>query len=69
MNPDNNDQDKVIEELQQIKSLLQDILIILGKSAGLKMSKVREMLGVANKRVSSIWQHLEVKNEDDKDLQ
>jgi len=59
-----SDQDKVVEELQEIKSLLQDILIIQGARAGLKKSKIREMLGVANSRVTSVWQHLDFKNQE-----
>lgn len=59
MSTENNNQDIIVEELQEIKGLLQDILLIQGARAGLTKAKVREMLGVASSRVSSVWQHLD----------
>lgn len=56
-------EERSLEELQGIKSLLQDLVIIQGAQAGLTKSQVREMLGVASTRVSSVWQNLNVKQQ------
>lgn len=55
---------RILEELLQIKSLLQNILIIQGAQAGMKKEEVRKMVGLASKRVSSVWQNLNIKQQD-----
>lgn len=47
--------DPVVDTLNSILSVLQDLLIIQAKQAGMKKAQVRNMLGVANDRVSETW--------------
>lgn len=47
--------DHVVNEVGEIKSLLQSILIIQGCLAGLKGDQVRELAAVSQQRVSNIW--------------
>ncbi len=54
--------ENIDQELSEIKSLLQSILIIQGSSAGLTRDQVRELAGVSTKRVSDIWSDLKKKN-------
>jgi hypothetical protein len=44
--------------LTRILSVLQDLLIIEAANAGLGKAQVREVVGVADARVSRIWRHL-----------
>jgi hypothetical protein len=60
MSANNSEQDNILEELQEIKSLLQDLVIIEGAKAGLTKSRVRKMLKIASDRVSSVWQYLDI---------
>ena len=43
------------QNLKDIKSLLQTLIIIQGGSAGLNRDQVRELAGVNTQRVSKIW--------------
>ena len=47
--------ESISNELGEIKSLLQSILIIQGCLAGLKGEQVRELTAVSKQRVSDIW--------------
>lgn len=46
---------KLVHEIEEVKSLLQSLLIIEGRLAGLNRDQVRELAGVSTKRVSLIW--------------
>lgn len=56
--------DRIVRELAEIKSLLQALLILAGARSGLNRDQVREITGVATKRVSDIWGN--IKNKDEK---
>ena len=50
--------DPIVQQLEEIKGLLQTLLIIQGARAGLTRDQVRELAGVATQRVSDIWGYL-----------
>jgi hypothetical protein len=50
-------------ELAEIKSLLQSLLIIEGARAGLSRDQVRSLTGVQTKRVSEIWSDIKTKKD------
>jgi hypothetical protein len=65
--PQPNDQpDLVVQQLTEIKSLLQSLLIIEGARGGLTRDQVRILTSVSTQRVSDIWANL--KNKDDKNI-
>jgi len=47
--------ESIDQDLKDIKSLLQSLIIIQGGSAGLNRDQVRELAGVNTQRVSKIW--------------
>ena len=53
-------EEALLKELEQIKSLLQDTLIIQGALAGMKKGEVRKMVGLSSARVSAIWKELNI---------
>jgi len=53
--------DPTVRELREIKSLLQDLFIIEAARTGMKKAQARELVGVADERVSRIWKHFHVK--------
>jgi hypothetical protein len=65
--PQPNEQpDLVVQQLTEIKSLLQSLLIIEGARGGLTRDQVRILTSVSTQRVSDIWTNL--KNKDDKNI-
>ena len=50
--------DPIAKKLDEIKTLLQDILIIQCATAGIKKSEARRIVGVADARVSSTWRYI-----------
>lgn len=56
----NSEDEALLKELQQIKILLQDILIIQGAHAGMKKGEVRSMVGLSSARVTAIWKELNI---------
>ena len=55
--------DPVIQKLNSIEELLQDLLILQGAQAGMKKAQVRKMVGVGAARVTSIWKHIKVQDQ------
>lgn len=53
-NPDPN-----LKALHEIRTLLEDLLIIEGARAGISKSEIRKIAGVANARVTRIWKHIQ----------
>ncbi len=55
-----SNEDRIIKELQDIKTLLQNLLIIQGAMVGMKKADVRNMVGIASSRVTSIWKEMSI---------
>ena len=56
-----SNEDPVYAKLSEIQALLQDLLIIEGARAGISKSEVRNIVGVADARVTRVWKHLKIK--------
>jgi len=50
--------DPANKKLEDIKTLLQDILIIQCALAGIGKGEARKIVGVADARVTRIWKHV-----------
>lgn len=48
----------IAKKLEDIETLLQDILIIQCATAGIKRGETRKIVGVADARVNKIWKHI-----------
>ena len=59
-----NDTDALAKRLDAIHSVLLDLLIIQGQSAGLTKNQVREIAGVSHTRVSKTWKLLKISKAD-----
>lgn len=59
-------QDPVVARLDQIHSVLQNLVIIEGEWAGLKQGTVRTILGMDRTRLSAIWKQLKMDRKDGK---
>jgi len=46
------------QEIAAIRSLLEDLLIIQAANAGIKKAEVRRIVGVDANRVTNVWKHL-----------
>ena len=53
--------DPVLQVLSAIHSTVQDLLIIEGARAGISKAKVRQIVGVADARVTRVWKHLKLR--------
>ena len=54
---------ETIERLDSIETLLQNLIILEGASAGLTRDEVRDIAGVATARVSKLWKNVKPKQE------
>lgn len=50
--------DPVVSKLDEILTVLQELVIIEGEQVGLKQDTVRTILGVDRTRLSATWKHL-----------
>lgn len=50
--------DPVVKKLENIETLLQDILIIQCATAGIKRGETRKIVGVADARINKIWKYI-----------
>ncbi len=48
-------QNAILSKLEEIRSLLQSLLIIEGARAGLSRDQVRDLASVRTRRVSAVW--------------
>ena len=56
-----SNEDRVLAKLTEIHTVLQDLLTIEGARAGISKSEVRNIVGVADARVTRVWKHLKIK--------
>jgi hypothetical protein len=56
--------DPMVAKLDEILTVLQDLVILEGQQAGLTRDTVRTILGVDRTRISSIWKHLKAARKD-----
>jgi hypothetical protein len=49
------ERDPIYVELKEIKTLLQELLIVVGARSGLTGEQVRKISGVQKIRVSEVW--------------
>jgi len=54
-----NQTDPTLKALTEIRSLLQDLLILEGARAGISKAELRKIVGVANSRVTRIYKNIE----------
>ena len=50
--------DATLKTLTEIRTLLEDLLIIEGARAGIGKDEIREIVGVASARVTRIWKNI-----------
>jgi hypothetical protein len=56
--------DPVVAKLDEILTVLQDLVIIEGEQAGPKLDTVRTILGTDRTRVSATWKRLKAARRD-----
>lgn len=54
------DTKQFVTELREIKTLLQNLLIIEAARAGMTKAQARDLVGVADKRVSTVWKQINI---------
>ena len=51
-------EDPVVERLDEINTVLQNILILAGAKSGMSKAEVRSLVGVGDRRVSDVWRKI-----------
>lgn len=56
--------DPAAKKLEDIETLLQDMLIIQCALSGIKKAETRKIVAVDDARVTRIWKHIKIKLQD-----
>ncbi len=64
MRGNSNGRDPIVEELQEIRALLEDLLILECARTGMKREDLRGIVAVDNNRISRIARHVKATAKD-----